>query len=509
MTVLLDGLWVCSAWVLGLYGLATLHLLLVRAQAPRPAPRHRGPPPFVTVQLPMYNERTVAERIINAAAALDWPRDRFEIQVLDDSTDETVGIAAQAVAHHQAVGLRISHVRRDQRTGFKAGALAFGLTRAKGSVIAIFDADFLPLPDTLVRLVPQLGEGVGLVQARWRWLNRDANLLTRCQSVHLDVHFGVEQVSRGSEALFMGFNGTAGVWRREAIDDAGGWRADTLTEDLDLSYRAQLAGYRLVYDGTTAAPCELVEEMAAVRTQQHRWMKGGAQVARMVLPTLLRARMPAITKLQAIAHLMATTVCVALLVLAVVGPNRFLLDLGSIPLADTALKISLVAVTVAAVFARIQAGNRRDVLQIIWELPAFLVFSLGMSLHNARAVMDGWRGQVSAFERTPKRGTGTGAHYRAAAAGVRWDEWALALLSAVAMVHAVNDGLPTPAVFFGLQTAGFAGVALFDHLREAPLTRRGSRRPAHSTSGAHLAPPPHSAPQMTTTPSPPTRPVSS
>jgi cellulose synthase/poly-beta-1,6-N-acetylglucosamine synthase-like glycosyltransferase len=235
----------------------------------------------VTVQLPVYNERAVVERIVDAASALDWPRDRLEIQVLDDSTDDTRTLAARAVARARARGVHVVHRVRDTRAGFKAGALAAGLAEAKGDLVAVFDADFVPPPDFLRGATPPFGDPeVGMVQACWTHLNRDRSPLTAAQAVLLDAHFRLEHRTRADAGLFFNFNGTAGVWRRSCIADAGGWSSDTLTEDLDLSYRAQRRGWRFVFLEDLEVPAELPAHFEALQAQQHRWAKGSIQTAR-------------------------------------------------------------------------------------------------------------------------------------------------------------------------------------------------------------------------------------
>ncbi|HEX9880338.1 MAG TPA: cellulose synthase family protein, partial [Candidatus Binatia bacterium] len=246
-------------------------------------------PPTVTVQLPIYNERYVIQRLLEAVCSLDYPRDRLEIQVLDDSTDDTADIVRRLVAHYQKQGLSVVHIRRGTRQGFKAGALKEGLERARGEFIAIFDADFVPSPDFLRKTIPYFCDPrAGMVQARWGHTNADYSLLTRAQSVGIDGHFSIEQGARAWSGLFLNFNGTAGVWRSQAIRDAGGWQADTLTEDMDLSYRAQLAGWRLKYVMHVSCPAELPVQVGAFKSQQFRWAKGSMQTARKILPALLR-----------------------------------------------------------------------------------------------------------------------------------------------------------------------------------------------------------------------------
>src|ERR671930_1944350 len=260
--------------------------------------------PSVTVQLPLYNERYVARRVLEAVGRLDYPRDRLEIQVLDDSTDDTRVIVAEAASQLRARGLTVVHLHRRERTGFKAGALAAGLKEARGEFLAIFDADAVPEPDFLRKTIPHFTEAwLAVVQTRWGHLNREFSLLTVAQALGIDGHFAVEQSARFWGNLLLNFNGTAGVWRKAAIEDAGGWTHDTLTEDLDLSYRAQLRGWRIVYVSNLIAPAEVPVEMNAFKSQQHRWAKGSIQTARKLLPEIVKAPLPLWTKYQAFVHL--------------------------------------------------------------------------------------------------------------------------------------------------------------------------------------------------------------
>src|SRR5262245_34069813 len=235
--------------------------------------------PRVTIQLPIFNEMYVADRLIDAVCEMDYPRDRLEIQVLDDSTDETTGIAELAVRRHAARGFNISYLHRVDRTGYKAGALEAGLKEASGEFVAIFDSDFIPPADFLTRTLPHFSTDpkIGMVQARWGHINQDYSLLTKIQSILLDAHFVLEHGGRNRAGCFFNFNGTAGIWRRAAIESAGGWQHDTLTEDLDLSYRAQLAGWRFVFLPDVVSPAEVPVEMNSFKSQQHRWAKGSIQ----------------------------------------------------------------------------------------------------------------------------------------------------------------------------------------------------------------------------------------
>jgi len=274
-----------------------------RGHVPRPTARFTVLP-RITVQLPVYNEMYVVERLVDAVVAFDYPRDQLEIQVLDDSTDETTEIVDRKVRDLQRQGVDIQHVRRSQRHGFKAGALQHGLALAKGEFIAIFDADFVPDPDLLQRLIPYLADPrIGMLQARWGHLNAHYSLLTRVQSIILDGHFLIEQTARARSGRFFNFNGTAGIWRKRCIEDAGGWHADTLAEDLDLSYRAQLRGWQFLFLPEIIVPAELPVEMNAFKTQQHRWAKGSVQTCKKILPQLWRSDVPLKIKLEGTVHL--------------------------------------------------------------------------------------------------------------------------------------------------------------------------------------------------------------
>jgi cellulose synthase/poly-beta-1,6-N-acetylglucosamine synthase-like glycosyltransferase len=287
------------------YAVHRLYLLRVRRRYALPSPRRLDRWPDLTIQLPIYNEPNVAERLIEAAARLEYPG-KLDIQVLDDSTDDTSLLVARVVERLRSSGAGIDHVRRGSRDGYKAGALAFGMTRSSSELFAVFDADFVPPADSLLRMVPEFANpSVGMVQARWGHLNRDESLLTRAQAIFLDAHFAIESAARFAAGHFFNFNGTAGIWRRRTIEDAGGWSASTLTEDLDLSYRAQLAGWKFVFLRDVEVPAELPPTIGAFQEQQFRWTKGSIQTARRLLLRILRAHVPAATKIQAVFHLTA------------------------------------------------------------------------------------------------------------------------------------------------------------------------------------------------------------
>ncbi len=364
-----------------------------------------GVPP-VTVQLPVYNERYVAERLIRAVAALRYPKDRLEVQVLDDSTDDTVALVAELVAELSDDGVDIVHVRRPERTGFKAGALAYGSERAKGALLAVFDADFIPPPDFLERTVQHFrDERVGMVQVRWGHVNRDYSLLTKAQAVLLDGHFVIEHAARAASGRFFNFNGTAGIWRRAAIDEAGGWQHDTLTEDLDLSYRAQQAGWRFVYLDDVEVPAELPVDMAAFKTQQHRWAKGSIQTARKLLPELLESRLPGHVKAEACFHLTANVSFVLMLALSLLMPMTVAARIDRGWLGTFAMDLPLFLLATLSV-CQFYALSQRQLGRTLWEqvrhVPVVLALGVGMSLNNTRAVLEALSGHDTPFVRTPK-----------------------------------------------------------------------------------------------------------
>lgn len=287
------------------YG-ANFYYLVYRStnNGSKPSPFPLKDFPKVTVQLPIYNERYVARRLIDSVCQLEYPHSNLEIQVLDDSTDDTVQICKETVQDYVEKGISIAYIHRPQRTGFKAGALQEGLQTATGEFVAIFDADFIPPTDFLARSLPYFStKEIGMVQTRWGHLNDEYSSLTQAQALSIDAHFAIEQKAKSYSELFMNFNGTAGVWRKQCIEESGGWSHDTLTEDLDLSYRAQLAGWRFVFDASTDVPAELPANMAAVKAQQHRWAKGSIQTARKLLPRILASRLPLRVKLESLVHL--------------------------------------------------------------------------------------------------------------------------------------------------------------------------------------------------------------
>ena len=370
--------------------------------------------PFVTVQLPIYNEYFVIGRLIDAVAAFDYPRDRFEIHILDDSTDETVGLVAAKVEEYQRQGFNIRQIIRDQRQGFKAGALRDAMPFAKGEFVAIFDADFVPSPDFLQRTIPHFSDPeVGVVQTRWEHINQDYSIITRLQALQLNVHFTVEQVGRMNGGHLLQFNGTAGVWRKATIAAGGGWQPDTLTEDLDLSIRSQLAGYKIHFLEEVGSPAELPVEMNSFKSQQHRWMKGGAETARKMLPSVWNSDLSFWHKVHSTAHLLGSTIFLFVFLCGVFSvPVLFLfgdiVELGFSKNFFAVFLAGLLSVIGIYYTANVQsvANKERSFLKSVFKFivlfPLFLALSMGLSLHNTVAVIQGYRGKKSPFVRTPK-----------------------------------------------------------------------------------------------------------
>ncbi len=395
------------------FALHRTHLLFLARRAGRGGVEGwEGALPLVTVQLPVYNEAGVVERLVDAAAALDYPRDRLEIQLLDDSTDSTSQRAAGRVRYWREAGVTIEHIRRDDRSGFKAGALAGGMERARGEFILILDADFVPRPDLIHRLLgPFRSAEVGMVQARWDHLNEGAGLLTRCQALLLDGHFFFEQGGRCAAGRFMNFNGTAGMWRRSALEDSGGWSADTLTEDLDLSYRAQLSGWRFVFLPEVGVPAELPEDVRALEVQQRRWSQGGVQTGRKVLPELLRGDWPLAVKAEGMVHLLGHVAYPLTMLLGVLllpsALARRSLGLEEWLVLDLAV---VAAATGSFLLFYLSAGRarRRPWTSLIPTAFATLALGIGLTAPVSRAVLRGFRkGPRDPFVRTPKRGDGS------------------------------------------------------------------------------------------------------
>ena len=409
----LFGIYVFSLLCILIYSIVQGHLtfLYVRSKKVKQVnPQLPEKLPFVTIQLPIFNELYVVERLVRKVAQMDYPLHLFEIQVLDDSTDETVELTATLVAEIKELGIDIQHIRREQRVGFKAGALEYGLKTAKGEFVAIFDADFLPEKDFLLKTISHFDNSeIGLVQTRWEHLNKNFNLLTRLLSMALDAHFSIEQKGRNSNGDFMNFNGTAGVWRKTCISDAGGWSADTLTEDLDLSYRAQLKGWKMKYLEDYTSPAEVPAFLSAIRSQQYRWNKGGAEVARKNVRTIFKSSLPFHVKVHAIFHLLNTGIFIFVFLSAIVSvPLLYFVASGDI--ANGIIKYSAVFFTGFVLLSSfywvsLRQRNKNSLItsiNFLFYFPIFLGLSMGLSLFNTIAVIEGYLGIRSPFVRTPK-----------------------------------------------------------------------------------------------------------
>lgn len=398
--------------VICVYGLHRYFLVWLyyrhRRRRPRPAARFARLP-RITVQLPMYNESQVAVRIIDAACALDYPPELLQIQVLDDSTDGSDQLASERVSYWRQQGVDIQFLHRTDRKGYKAGALAAAMPDATGQFIAIFDADFLPDPRFLKRTIHYFTDPkVGMVQARWGHLNRDDSLLTRSQAICLDAHFLIEHAARCQSDRWMNFNGTAGLWRREAIDSAGGWQTDTLTEDVDLSYRSQMAGWRFIFTPHVICPAELPPEMNAFKSQQHRWTKGSIQTAIKLLPRLLRSPAPWPVKLEAFFHLTNMVVYLCVTVMVLLFFPAFYVNLepfkdGTMPALLWSMSLfALGTLSAGAFYVASQRIQRRSIWITLLHMPLLMAVGVGIALNNSRAVVEAMVGHESPFVRTPK-----------------------------------------------------------------------------------------------------------
>ena len=421
--------------------------------------------PPVTVQLPVFNEMYVVERLIDAVARLDYPREQLEIQVLDDSTDETRELARRRVEFYRERGVDIHHICRQDRKGFKAGALANGLKRARGELVAIFDADFVPAPEFLRQTAPHFAQpDVGMVQVRWGHINREYSLLTRAQSILLDGHFILEHGARSRSGRFFNFNGTAGVWRRRAIEDAGGWQHDTLTEDLDLSYRAQLRGWRFVFLADAVSPAEIPVEMNAFKTQQHRWAKGSIQTAKKLLPRLLASPVPLHVKVEAVFHLTANLAYPLMVVLSILMfPSilvRYNMGWHEMMLIDLPLFI-IASASVTSFYVVSQREIYRNWKRKLLYIPFLMSLGIGISLSNARAVLEALVGRETRFVRTPKyriespKDLWRVKKYRGSAGYLPWLELGLGAYLTATVIYAAANQIVGTLPFLVLFQVGF------------------------------------------------------
>jgi cellulose synthase/poly-beta-1,6-N-acetylglucosamine synthase-like glycosyltransferase len=405
--------------VLAFFGVHRLWMVVLYLKTRRRTPVRPPDPelwPLVTVQLPLYNEMYVATRLIDAVCRLDYPRDRLEIQVLDDSTDETTEIVQRLIDEHRALGTDIKLLHRGDRRGFKAGALAAGLEQARGELLAVFDADFVPQPEFLRQAVPFFADReIGLVQGRWLHINRTYSLLTQVQSIFLDGHFMIEHIARNRSHCFFNFNGTAGIWRRQAIVGGGGWEHDTLTEDLDLSYRAQLIGWKFLYLPELAVPSELPVEVNGFKTQQYRWAKGAIQTGRKLVGRVLRAPLPARVKFEAFVHLTNNISYPLMLLLSLLIFPAMLLRRGTsmrlLMFVDLPFFLSATA-SVLVFYLMSQVASGTGWRKQIRFLPALMGMGIGLSVVNSHAVLSGLVQRGGTFHRTPK--------YRIESSGQEW-----------------------------------------------------------------------------------------
>lgn len=431
---------------------------------------------MVTVQLPIYNELYVVERLIDVICQLDYPTDKLEIQILDDSNDETRLLAQNKCQHYSQLGIDIKYIHRSIRTGYKAGALKEGLTTAKGEFITIFDADFLPEPDFLKKCIPYFQDPkIGVVQSRWTHINEKYSLLTRLQAFQLNVHFTIEQSGRQAGDYFRQFNGTAGTWRRKAIEEAGGWHSDTLTEDLDLSFRAQLKNWDIHFLQELGSPAELPSEMNGLKSQQARWMKGGAEVARKLIPLVWESSLKFWPKFHAIMLLLGSSVFLFVLLLAVTSvPLAFILTpLGWSPEIFVFGLLGTFSIFIVHYIANVSLSVQRlnplvATLRFFVLFPLFLSFSMGLSLHNSVAVIQGWSGKKSAFERTPKFNIKSIqdklSHHRYLNHRISWTTMSEGLLAAY-FIYGIYYGMVTMQNSFMLfhiaLSVGFSGIFIY------------------------------------------------
>ncbi|MEP6343522.1 MAG: cellulose synthase family protein [Maricaulaceae bacterium] len=438
--------------------------------------------PKVTVQVPLYNEKFVAARIINRIVEFEYPREKLHIQVINDSTDESVNIVAERVRHYQNLGYDISHIRRNNRDGYKAGALAAAMSDVKGDFIAIFDADFLPETDFLLKTIHHFQDPkVGLVQSRWSYLNSKVNTLTRLQSIMLDAHFGIEQVARSGQGAYFNFNGTGGIWRKETIMDAGGWTSDTLTEDTDLSYRAQMRGWKFIYRPEICSPSEIPESMSAFKVQQHRWAKGTIEVMKKILPNILRAKISLRNKIEATLHLTANITYLLMFVdsLFFLLPSVHIRqEMGANYLTWLDLPIFAFASLSHAYF--FMSGQKRlygRMIDKLYILPTLLATSIGLGVNNGRAVIEALIGYKTGFVRTPKVGHQSSNASLNTAYKTHSEMWStllelfLAIIYTAFLIWAISQSYWIVIPFMALFAIGFFYISLLS-LKEKSANKK-------------------------------------
>lgn len=437
-----------------------------------------GNVPMVTIQLPTFNEMYVVDRLISSVCEIRWPKDRLEIQVLDDSTDETTAIAEAAVQKARARGLDITLIHRTDRVGYKAGALENGLKTAKGDFVLIFDADFIAPADILEKSMGHFEDPkIGMVQARWGHVNRNYSLLTELQSIMLDGHFIMEHGGRNRSGRFFNFNGTAGIWRKAAIQDAGGWEHDTLTEDLDLSYRAQMRGWRFVFIEDLVSPAELPVDVNAFKSQQARWAKGSAQVCLKLLPRILASDLPADIKTEATFHLTANFAYPLMVLLSLLMFPAMVIryNMGWVEMLLIDVPLFLGATTSVCsfyAFAQRQAFGEASWRARLKYVPGVLALGIGLSVNNAKAVIEGLLGKESEFVRTPKLGVEAATdewrakRYRGLTNLVPYVELALAFYFTAMAIYAISHGLWGSVPFILIFQMGYLYTSLLSLIQE-------------------------------------------
>lgn len=421
--------------------------------------------PGITTQIAVYNELNVAERIIRAACAMDYPEGLHEIQILDDSTDETRELVDKLVVEMSGKGYDISVLRRARRVGFKAGALANGFLQSKGELLAVFDADFVPPKDFLLRTVPFFiaDSRLGLVQARWGHLNYDHSLLTQAQSIGIDGHFMIEQSARNFSGLFMNFNGTAGIWRKEAIFDGGGWQWDTLTEDMDLSYRVQLAGWNTQYIPDLVVPAEIPADVSAFKSQQFRWAKGSIQTALKLLPVMFSSPSSLFQKIEAFFHMTHYLVHPLMLTLAVFALPVLLfskINISGVVIGIVAMALMLSMMAPSLLYVISQRSAYPDWRPRLSRLPVLIMVGVGIALSNTRAVIEALCGVESDFVRTPKKGDMELKRYSVKAPWLAALEVVLGLYCTISLMVYMFAGKYLVGPFLGIYAAGFLFIGL-------------------------------------------------
>jgi cellulose synthase/poly-beta-1,6-N-acetylglucosamine synthase-like glycosyltransferase len=465
-------------FILAAYGMHRYKLLydyyVHRKNVPSPPPPVTNWPK-VTIQLPIFNERYVIERLVDAVAQFDYPRESLDIQVLDDSTDETRDVARDCVERHAAQGLPITYIHRTNREGYKAGALENGLKTAQGEFVAIFDADFIPQPDFLRRTVPHFlspngGEKIGMVQTRWTYLNSDYSLLTRVETILLDGHFVIEHGGRSRRGTFFNFNGTAGVWRRVAIDSAGGWEHDTLTEDTDLSYRAQLKGWKFLYLPEIECASELPIDMNGFKAQQARWAKGLMQTAKKILPKVFRSDVPWHVKSEAFFHLTANISYPLMVLLSTLLLPAMIVRFYQGWFQMLVIDLPLFLASTCSI-SSFYIAAQKELRPKTWPstflyMPFVMATGIGLSVRNAQGVMEALFGKQSEFARTPKfriegkSGTFAAKKYKNKSGWMPYVEVGLGLYFALAVIYAVSNENYATAPFLLLFVWGYLYTGL-------------------------------------------------